>query len=332
MARHVLDRIQTKHELLSKLYNRNKTSTFSYSFDHTQILPNSRALSSHSPTKEKGTPSRGLPSWPARALQRGRGHWCCAFQWVPPPRMPRKPKRVRDPDRSHAKGKAVAPVPRLLPRSGAGTVMSGPGWSMGKVSDDTRRSLLRALAATSLKGPAWHEHSKPGEQGNDLPMLQRWLSRQANWKPLVEEVIAGATVACPCCGDDVSNHVITAADLNMVRPQAAVWPHHDQTRHGCGLLVLLKAAQMGGHFRIASEPDAAWREARAGGLTWTRRARDAVYVPLAECGDVCCFDGRTHSHEVSRVHGSEPRITLSITLGCGRGRRPSVTPPAPPTQ
>ena len=110
-----------------------------------------------------------------------------------------------------------------------------------------------------------------------------------------------------------------ACVVARVMPQAAIWPHQDVVIGGGGpsLLVLLQPAQQGGHFRIAKEADVSWREADAGGLTLAQRVRDTVYVPLQECGDVCCFDGCTYVHEVSRVYGSEPRLTVSVTLACG---------------
>jgi hypothetical protein len=242
--------------------------------------------------------------------------------------MGRKPKRVRDPDRSHAKSKSVALAPRSLHHSGGAMVARGAGWGQGKLSEALRAALLRALAATPLQGPKWREHSVAGQQGNELPMMQLDLSgsreHRENWGLLLQQVVAHVAMDCPCCGASVASHEIVTADLNQVRPQAAIWPHQDAAdkRFGGGgrpsLLVLLQPAQQGGHFRIAEEADVSWREADAGGLTLARRARDTVYVPLQECGEVCCFDGCTYVHEVSRVYGSEPRLTVSVTLACGR--------------
>jgi hypothetical protein len=237
--------------------------------------------------------------------------------------MGRKPKRVRDPDRSHAKSKSVAPAPRSLHHSGGAMVASGAGSSLGKLSEALRSELLRALAATPLQGPRWREHSVAGQQGNELPMLQLDLSgirvHRDNWWLLLQQVVAHVAMDCPCCGASVASHEIVTADLNQVRPQAAIWPHQDVVIGGGApsLLVLLQPAQQGGHFRIAKEADVSWREADAGGLTLAQRVRDTVYVPLQECGDVCCFDGCTYVHEVSRVYGSEPRLTVSVTLACG---------------
>ena len=237
--------------------------------------------------------------------------------------MGRKPKRVRDPDRSHAKGKSVAPAPRSLHHSGGAMVASGAGSSLGKLSEALRSELLRALAATPLQGPRWHEHSVAGQQGNELPMLQLDLSgirvHRDNWWFLLQRVVAHVAMGCPCCGPSVASHKIVTADLNQVRPQAAIWPHQDVVIGGGGpsLLVLLQPAQQGGHFRIAKKANVSWREADAGGLTLARRVRDTVYVPLQECGEVCCFDGCAYVHEVSRVYGSEPRLTVSVTLACG---------------
>ena len=241
--------------------------------------------------------------------------------------MPRKPKRVRDPDRSHAKGKSVAPAPRSLHHSGGAMVASGAGWSLGKLSEALRSVLLRELAATPLQGPGWREHSVAGQQGNELPMLQLDLSgirvHRDHWWLLLQQVVAYVAMDCPCCGAPVASHEIVTADLNQVRPQAAIWPHQDVVIIGGGrpsLLVLLQPAQQGGQLRIAKEADTSWREADAGGLTLARRARDTAYVPLQECGEVCCFDGCTYVHEVTRVDGSEPRLTVSVTLACGGAR------------
>ena len=238
--------------------------------------------------------------------------------------MGRKPKRVRDQDRSHAKGKSVAPAPRSLHHSGGAMVASGAGSSLGKLSEALRSALLRALAATPLQGPRWREHSVAGQQGNELPMLQLDLSgirvHRDHWWLLLQQVVAYVAMDCPCCGAPVASHEIVTADLNQVRPQAAIWPHQDVVIIGGGrpsLLVLLQPAQQGGHFRIAKEAGVSWREADAGGLTLARRARDTAYVPLQECGEVCCFDGCAYVHEVSRVYGSEPRLTVSVTLACG---------------
>ena len=236
--------------------------------------------------------------------------------------MPRKPKRVRDPDRSHARGEAVAVVPQPLHHTP--TVGCHPGWVGGELTAPLRSACMELLAQTPLDGPGWHPHSGPGEQGNDLPMYQLDLSdypHKDKWWPVLQQVVAAQTAMdCTTCGAAVASHRIRATDLNQVRPRAAVWPHTDVVVRGGGpsLLLLLQPAQQGGDFRIAREPAVSWREADAGGLTLARRARDAVYVPLRVCGDVICFDGLTFAHEVSRVHGSEPRLTVSVTLTCGR--------------
>lgn len=188
-------------------------------------------------------------------------------------------------------------------------IASGAASSVSKLSEALRSALLQALAATPLQGSGWHEHSVAGEQGDELPMLQLDLSgtrmRRDNWSLLLQQVVAHVAMDCPCCGAPVASHEIVDATLNQVRPQAAIWPHQDVViGRGCAsLLVLLQPAHQGGHFRIATEADV---------------AHDTVYVPLRECGDVCCFDGCSYAHEVSQVHGSEPRLTVSITLACGR--------------
>ena len=268
-----------------------------------------------------------LPDRQLRGQLQGRGgHGRRAHCWARTDRMGRKPKRVRDPNRSHANGKRVASTPRVAFTSHSlrrATVAADAGWMQGKLTDALGSTLLRALAATSLSGPQWKPHSNAGEQGNDLPMLQLDLSgireQRANWWLLLQEVVAQSGMACPCCGAAVASHDMVTADLNQVRPQAAIWPHRDVVLGGGGpvLLVLLQPAQQGGNFMIAKKPDVSWRVAGAGGMTLARRARDTVYVPLQECGEVCCFDGCTYAHEVSRVYGSEPRLTVSITLACG---------------
>ena len=108
--------------------------------------------------------------------------------------MGRKPKRVRAPDRSHAKGKSVAPASRSLHHSGGAMVASGAGSSLGKLSEALRSALLRALAVTPLEGRRWREHSVAGQQGNELPMVQLDLRgirvHRDTWWLLLQQVVA----------------------------------------------------------------------------------------------------------------------------------------------
>ena len=59
-----------------------------------------------------------------------------------------------------------------------------------------------------------------------------------------------------------------------------------------------------------------WRDAAAGGLTFARRARDTVCLPMNDCGDVCFFDGCSYAHEVRPVYGRKPRVSVAMTLAC----------------
>ena len=104
-------------------------------------------------------------------------------------------------------------------------------------------------------------------------------------------------------------------DCNQLRPHAAIWPHIDIAA-GPSLVVVVQAAEQGGILRIAREKVVNWREAIAGGLTFARRARDTVCLPMRDSGDVCCFDGCSYAHEVTCVYGRKPCVTVALTLAC----------------
>ena len=244
--------------------------------------------------------------------------------------MPRKPKRQRDPERSHGRSLAVASPPRPLLHSER--PQSGPGWVHLRLSTAAHSGLLDQLAVTALTGRAYHAHSEQGEQASDGPMKQRWLMGSAAWKTWkgVVEVALGCLsgIACPRCGGDMSGHTLFGADLNVISPGSALWPHIDLEdtvgSEGQGhvvCLVLLQASTAGGLLSLAKKPGECgmkWREAGTGPGAVARRRRDMMTVPLLESGDTCVVDGCSYLHEVTRVRGTMVRVTLSLQLSCGK--------------
>ena len=233
--------------------------------------------------------------------------------------MPRKQKRKRDPDRSHGRGPVVALVPRHLAHSPP--TMQGAGWTCTRLTPHAAERLCSLLSSTRPTGPAWHPHNAPGQQGNDLPLLQRALlgsSAWAKWQPAVRETLSELhELLCPECGRAISSHQFVSCDLNRVRPKAALWPHVDKLIGDCRvvLLVMLQPAAIGGHFRVARREGVAWRDVD-GASALARRERDTVVVPLRECGDVCVISGMRMVHEVTKVSGPSDRFTMAFDLRC----------------
>ena len=243
--------------------------------------------------------------------------------------MPRKPKRQRDPARSHGRCLAVASPPRLLTH--VRRAVSGCGWESAKLSPAVLRGLMDRFAMTPLRGAAYHAHNQPGEQANDLPMVQRRLrgsSVWGSWRAVIEESIRDLEgMPCPRCGRGVTRHSMLGADLNVYPPGFSIWPHMDAEIPGGGhmaVLILLQAATAGGLFGVAGkkgELGVAWREAGTGPGTVARRRRDMLPVPLLEAGDVCILDSIEYIHEVTKVRGSVARVSIGMDLRC-----PSINP------
>ena len=241
--------------------------------------------------------------------------------------MGRKPKRVRDPNRSH--GRASAAVPAVQRELAHGSVvLQGHGWRCGKLSAPALEELRRCLSCTKLSGSAYHDFSGYGEQGNDKPLKQRRLLGsplwRACWKGAAQATLRDMNeIMCPKCGESVTAHEIVSCDMNVMWPGAAVWPHmdvFDNVGHGpfVGVTVLLQPAAKGGLFRVA-------RELGEGGVAWrevgkskrlARVARDTVLVPLFVSGDVIVFSGDVLAHEVQKVSGETPRVSMVMALRC----------------
>ena len=131
-------------------------------------------------------------------------------------------------------------------------------------------------------------------------------------------------VMCPRCGRFVSEHDVVDADLNVMKPNAALWPHMDEhlgVRKGrvVTALVLLQPATAGGQLRVsraAGEDGVAWRSMSSDAITLARRSRDTMLVPLFSHGDACVMHGERFVHEVTRIRGDLTRVTLVLTLKC----------------
>lgn len=239
--------------------------------------------------------------------------------------MGRKPKRQRDPARSHGRAQAVVQVTREPCHGSVET--QGSGWISAKLSVTVLQELLKCLEETRLTGPAFTPFSKSGEQATHLPGRQRALHGSTlwrKWQPGVEAALADLSgLTCPQCHACLGSHELVAADLNVMRPGAALWPHTDVYETlGKGrfvvVLLLLQPAATGGQFRVALEAghaEVAWR-AVDGASTLARRDRDTVLVPLFAPGDGCVVDGGQMVHEVGRVWGTTPRVSVPITLRC----------------
>ena len=238
--------------------------------------------------------------------------------------MGRKRKRQRDPDRSHGRRPAVAPTPRH--RAHGSVATQGQGWFCWRLEASVAQELQRLLNSTRLTGPAFQAHSEPGQQGNDLAMVQRPLHGSGLWRtwkgPLRAAIASMHGLMCPCCRSSLAaDHELVAADLNVIRPGAALWPHIDASDvGGPTVLLLLQPAAAGGVLHVACKPGEGgvrWR-AVGEGRTLARRAQDTVAVPLCECGDVCALEGEARVHEVTKVHGESARVSIALSLRCSR--------------
>ena len=247
--------------------------------------------------------------------------------------MPRRAKRERDPERSH--GRKDPDTALLRPLAHSVRVQSGCGWRSERLCASSLEPLLHKLEAMPLSGARYREHSAPGEQGADAPMMQRYLKGSpewSQWRTVVENSVSTmSTLLCPACGESAAAHTIVAADLNVMVPGAALWPHTDVSPvcvHYPTCIVLLRVAQSGGLLRAAREAGGdgvLWREVGDRAQALARRARDSVCIPLLQCGDVCMLDGANVVHEVTKVTGPTTRVTLVMTMGCVRRGRGGTT-------
>ena len=242
--------------------------------------------------------------------------------------MGRKPKRVRDPNRSHGRASVVVPPVRRQPAHGS-VALEGHGWRCGHLSAPVLEELCGCLRHTKLDGKAFAAFTSYGQQGNDDPLRQRELMGTPLWSALWKGPVLAALrdmsdIMCPQCGESVNAHEIKACDLNVLKPGAACWPHLDLFDNvGIGsfvaMNVLLQPAAGGGLFRVAREAGeggVAWRLVGDDGHSFARAQRDSVLVPLFESGDVCVFSGGEMAHGVGKVYGESRRVTLLVTLKC----------------
>ena len=234
--------------------------------------------------------------------------------------MGRKPKRVRDANRSHTRQTAPPLPPR--PMGARATAGARGGWQRYALPPSIATALGQTLHRTPLTGQDWSFHSGEGEQGNDLPMRQLNVRSKKVWREMAQSILLELPWRCPRCNVLLASHSTTAIDLNVIDPGAALWPHVDVDHQGKpAIITLLQPAVSGGLFYVAKRPHedgvdgVAWRGVEEGPAI-ARRARDMDFVHMLVPGDVCMVNGCDHVHEVTRVTGARARVTLSITPKC----------------
>ena len=239
--------------------------------------------------------------------------------------MPRKPARIRDPNRSHAVRKAPSATQTLRNASPLG----GPGWERFSLPAPTVAALSSALANTPLNKLKWLKHSKLSWQKGSSPMLQHQMitsNRKVGhlWQHVRKCVLHELDQkTCPRCKLSIHKHARdTTMDINRIGPGAALWPHQDEkvSPHGeVSAMVLVQRAELGGDFRIARKPGevgVAWRP-MDDSKTLRDRARDTVSSDM-RVGDCVLFEGCAYVHEVTQVHGPVDRISMVLNIRCPR--------------
>ena len=239
--------------------------------------------------------------------------------------MPRKPARIRDPNRSHAERKAPSAAQTLR----NATPLGGPGWERFCLSAPTVEALSSALSKTPLHKLKWLNHSQPSWQKGSLPMKQHQKitsNREVGdlWRQVRDSVCHELDQkACPRCKISLREHARdTPVDLNKIVLGAALWPHQDTvvSPHGeVSAMVLVQKAELGGDFRIAhnsGEEGVTWRPMEDA-ATLRDRVRDTVSCDM-RVGDCVLFQGCEYVHEVTRVHGPVDRLSMVLTLRCPR--------------
>ena len=84
-------------------------------------------------------------------------------------------------------------------------------------------------------------------------------------------------------------------------------------------MVLVQAPVAGGDLRVARQcgtEGVGWRAAGPDAMFVARRMRDTTSCRLHAAGQCALIDGCAYVHEVTRVSGSVPRVSLSLTLEC----------------
>jgi hypothetical protein len=249
--------------------------------------------------------------------------------------MPRNPKRVRDPNRSHGRQLQSQPVaPHVITRTALEPNL-GPGWQRVQVPLEQVEQLQLLHAATVRDTPKdeWVSHYK---EQTDRSMQQldvvpgmlghRHKTRNAaRWRERLETLLSSMDHSCVCwkCEAPVALHGIKSIDLNSIPTGSSLWPHVDRQKTQA-MIMLVNAAGAGGEMRVATLPGVdgvEWRnETTSVKSPLARRYPDTVSAQLTYKGDAILLDGGRYVHEVTRVMRGV-RDTVALSLQCVKGVR-----------
>ena len=249
--------------------------------------------------------------------------------------MPRKPKRVRDPNRSHGRQLQSQPVaPHVITRT-ALEPNRGPGWQRVEIPLEQVKQLqlLHALTVIDTPKAEWILHykdqtDKSMQQLDILPGMLGHEHRKLNvtrWSEGLKTLLSSMDHSCVCwkCQAPVALHAIKSADLNSIPTGSSLWPHVDLQKTQA-MIILVNAAGAGGEMRVATLPGVdgvEWRnETTSGKSPLARRYTDTVSAQLTYTGDAILLDGGKFVHEVTRVMRGV-RDTVALSLQCVKGVR-----------